>query len=178
MENQIAKWINDLKSDKIITIPTETVFGYAASLYSEKAIRDLMKLKSRDFNSGKVFTLVPENKDAIRKYAIIPKKAEILIDKYIPGEITLILPKNPEFKNFYFDHFDKIGIRIPNFENFDKILNEVGPILLTSANPKGGTPKLLRDIYHRRLSIVLTKISKLYVKVICILWYNMCYGKI
>ena len=138
MENQI---IADLLSEKIVTIPTETVEGYAVLLKSEKAIRNLMKLKDRDFDSGKIFTLVPESKDAISKYAIVPEEAQELIDKYIPGELTLILPKNPAFHHSYYDHFNTIGIRIPDHPLFPTLLKETGVLVLTSANPKGGTPK-------------------------------------
>ena len=59
-----------------------------------------MRMKERDFDSGKVFTLVPESKEAISKYVQVSEKAQKLIDKYMPGEITLILPKNPEFRHF------------------------------------------------------------------------------
>lgn len=140
MKNQI---IDDLLSGKIVTVPTETVEGYAVALSSEQGIRNLMKLKDRDFDSGKVFTLVPESKKVINKYVLIPDQAKPLINKYIPGELTLILPKNPEFKHFYFDHYDTIGIRIPDHPLFPKLLKTVGPIILTSANPRGGTPKSL-----------------------------------
>ena len=54
MKNQI---IADLLSNKIITVPTETVEGYAVSLNSELALRKLMQLKDRGFDSGKIFTL-------------------------------------------------------------------------------------------------------------------------
>ena len=97
MESQI---IADLLAGKIVTVPTETVEGYAVSLNSELAIRRLMKLKDRNFHSSKVFTLVPENKSAISKYAIISDPAKDLIEKYTPGELTLILPKNPNFHHF------------------------------------------------------------------------------
>lgn len=135
--------LKTLLSDGIATVPTETVEGYAVSLNSKKAIDDLMRKKDRGFESGKIFTLVPENVEAIQKYAIVPKAAETLISKYIPGEITIILPKNPQFKNYYYDHFDTIGIRIPDHPLFKKLLPETGPIILTSANPRGGTPKSL-----------------------------------
>lgn len=125
----------------VTTVPTETVEGYAVALSSEQGIRDLMKLKDRDFDSGKVFTLVPESIEAIKKYVIIPEQAKSLIEKYFPGELTLILPKNPNFHNFYYDHFDSIGIRIPNHPLFEDLLKENGAILLTSANPRGGTPR-------------------------------------
>ncbi len=138
MKNQI---ITNLINGKIVTIPTETVEGYSVSLKSKKAIRDLMGLKDRDFNSGKVFTLVPESITAISKYAIIPDAAKHLIDRYFPGELTLILPKNPDFHHFYYDHYNTIGLRIPDHPLFAKILPETGPLILTSANPRGGTPK-------------------------------------
>lgn len=138
MKNQI---ITDLLAGKIVTIPTETVEGYAVSFSSKQAIRDLMKLKSRYFNSGKIFTLVPPSTREISKYALISPRARTLIDKYIPGELTIILPKNPNFHHFYYDHYDTIGIRIPDHPLFAEILPQVGPLLLTSANPRGGTPK-------------------------------------
>ena len=138
MKNQI---IADLLAGKIVTIPTETVEGYAVSLNSEPAIQKLMKLKDRNYNSGKIFTLVPENKTKISEYCIIPKTAEPLIEKYIPGELTLILPKNPNFHHFYYDHYNTIGVRIPNHPLFAEILPQTGPLILTSANLRGGTPK-------------------------------------
>ena len=127
----------------VTTVPTETVEGYAVALSSEPGIRALMKLKNRDFDSGKIFTLVPESRAAISKYVIVPDAALTLINQYIPGELTIILPKNPNFHHFYYDHFDSIGIRIPNHPLFPKLLAENGALLLTSANKKGGTPKSL-----------------------------------
>ena len=135
--------IKALKSSQIATVPTETVEGYAVALNSKDGILNLMKLKNRDFDSGKIFTLVPENIDAISKYVIIPDTAKSLIKEHLPGELTLILPKNPDFHHFYYDHFNTIGIRIPAHPLFPKIAKEVGPILLTSANPRGGTPRTL-----------------------------------
>jgi tRNA threonylcarbamoyl adenosine modification protein (Sua5/YciO/YrdC/YwlC family) len=125
----------------VTTVPTETVEGYAVALSSEAGIRDLMRIKERGFDSGKVFTLVPESLEAISKYVVVSDLARELINRYFPGELTLILPKNPSFKHFYYDHFDTIGIRIPDHPLFPELLKENGAIILTSANPKGGTPK-------------------------------------
>ncbi len=149
MEKQI---IADLKAGKIVIVPTETVEGYAVALNSEQGIRELMKLKDRDFGAGKVFTLVPENKESIHKYALVPDEAKGLIEKYVPGELTLILPKNPEFRHFYYDHFDTIGVRIPDYALFEEILPKTGALLLTSANPRGGTPKSITG--HKPSTIV------------------------
>ena len=128
---------------QILTVPTETVEGYAVKLGDEAGIRALMRLKDRDFNSDKVFTLAPESKEAIKSYALISPLAARLIDKYFPGELTLILPKNPAFRHFYYDHYKTIGLRLPNYAPFLENLAASGPLILTSANPRGGTPKSL-----------------------------------
>ncbi len=149
MKNSI---VDALKTDEIVTIPTETVEGYAVSLNSEKAVRKLMKLKDRDFNSGKIFTLVPESIPTISKYVTVSPVAKTLIKKFVPGEITLILPKNPDFHHFYYDHYNTIGIRIPNHPLFSEILPKTGPLILTSANPRGGIPRTLTG--HKPSTIV------------------------
>ncbi|MDO4611716.1 MAG: L-threonylcarbamoyladenylate synthase [Candidatus Saccharibacteria bacterium] len=138
MKKQILK---SLKNNEIATVPTETVEGFAILLNSELALKELMSFKNRDFNSGKIFTLVPASPEEIEKYAIIPDSAKPLIEKYVPGELTLILPKNPDFKHPYYDHFNTIGIRIPNHPLFEELLPESGALILTSANKRGETPK-------------------------------------
>jgi len=137
---QTAQIIAALSAGRIVTIPTETVEGYAVRLNNVDAIHKLMRLKDRDYDSGKVFTLVPESARQIGQYVTIPKRAQPIIEQYIPGELTVILPKNPNFHHPYYDHYDTIGIRIPDHPLFAKILPVTGPLLLTSANPRGGTP--------------------------------------
>lgn len=125
----------------IARVPTETVEGYAVRLGDVEGIKELMRLKDRDFDSGKVFTLVPESVDAISKYALVSSAAQGLIERYFPGELTLILPKNPNFRHFYYDHFDTIGVRVPDYAPFQEFLTSNGPLVLTSANHRGGTPR-------------------------------------
>ena len=140
-DGDLAKIIKALQHDQIVTIPTETVYGYAVCLSSIQGIQDLMRLKNRAYDSGKVFTLVPVVKTDIANYAIIPEYAKAFIEQFVPGEITLIFRKNPSFCHPYYDHFDTIGIRIPNHPLFAELLPQTGSLLLTSANPRGGTPK-------------------------------------
>ncbi|MBQ3261370.1 threonylcarbamoyl-AMP synthase [Candidatus Saccharibacteria bacterium] len=137
--SQISKCLIE---GQVVALPTETVFGLAAALNSTKALEKLIYLKRRDLTSGKVFTLVPESVAAIKQYASLNKLAKSFIAKYIPGPITLILPKNPEFSHPYFDHFSTVGIRIPKSPLFASLLPETGPLFLTSANPRGDAPAL------------------------------------
>ncbi|MBQ8996629.1 threonylcarbamoyl-AMP synthase [Candidatus Saccharibacteria bacterium] len=132
--------LKTLSSGGVVALPTETVFGLAISLNSPTALEKLIYLKRRDLKSGKVFTFVPESREDIEKYAVVTKLARSFISRYIPGEITLILHKNPEFSHPYFNHFSTIGVRIPKSSLFSTLLPASGPLLLTSANPRGDSP--------------------------------------
>ncbi len=143
--------IKALKNGQVVALPTETVFGLAIALNSAKALEKLIFLKRRDLNSGKVFTLVPDSTAKIKDFAILTKPAREYITKYIPGELTLILNKNPEFNHPYFNHFTTVGIRIPASPLFATILPETGPLLLTSANPRGDQPAISSDEVARTL---------------------------
>lgn len=147
----VSEIVKALKNGQVVALPTETVFGLAIALNSAKALEKLIFLKRRDLNSGKVFTLVPEARAEIAKYAVLNKAARDYIAKYIPGELTLILNKNPEFNHPYFNHFTTIGVRIPASSLFSQLLPETGPLLLTSANPRGGQPAISSDEVKKML---------------------------
>ncbi len=129
-----------LEAGGVIGLPTETVWGLACALGSRKGIDKLMQIKDRDIESGKIFALVPSSIKEISDYVIVSKGAQQLINEYLPGPLTLILPKNPAFRHYYFDNFDTIGIRIPDFQLFHELLPDTGPLLLTSANRRGEEP--------------------------------------
>lgn len=150
-EEDTTSIVSALKNGQVVALPTETVYGLAISLHSATALEKLIYLKKRDIHSGKVFTLVPKSRDTIDTYAIIPKTAKKYITRYVPGELTLILEKNPDFHHPYFDHFDSIGIRIPDHPLFRAILERTGPLLLTSANPRGDQPATTSDILEQTM---------------------------
>lgn len=139
-QDNTSQIVKSLTSGQVVALPTETVFGLAICLNSASALEKLIYLKRRDLKSGKVFTLVPKDKADFATYAYLSKTARSLLAKYVPGELTMILPKNPEFSHPYFDHFSTVGLRLPKSTLFSKILPETGALLLTSANPRGDTP--------------------------------------
>ena len=153
----IDEIVERLRAGEVVALPTETVFGLACALNSEEGLAKLIQLKSREVSSGKVFTLVPRD---FQEFAVFAKTdrlkhirirsctpdsemaggeaktAEVWLVEHTPGAVTAILPKNPNFKHPYFDNFEKIGLRIPDYPLFRELLPLIGPILLTSANPR------------------------------------------
>ena len=143
-----------LNKGGILGVPTETVYGLAVKADNVAAIKKLLKLKNRAVGSGKVLTMMVSNVDEMRKYANMSFLATNLAYRYFPGELTMILPKRKGFMHPYFNNFDTIGIRIPEHDYMLNLLRETGPLLVTSANPRGEAPCYNSDELIERLPSV------------------------
>ncbi len=150
MEGAIAT----LNRGGVLAVPTETVYGLAVRLDNEPAILKLLTLKERPVDSGKILTMMLPSVKDIPKYAEIDRRHMNLARRYFPGELTLVLKKRPDFQHVYFNNFDTIGIRIPAHKYMLDLLKETGPLLVTSANPRGEVPcNHSREVETRMKSI-------------------------
>lgn len=129
-----------LQRGGILGVPTETVYGLAVRMDSEKGIKKLLELKDRPIDGEKALTMMLADVDQIKDYAAVERRHMNFARHYFPGELTIILPKREGFENYYFDRRDTIGIRIPAHEYMLQLIRENGPLLVTSANPRGETP--------------------------------------
>jgi len=130
-----------LDNGAILAVPTETVYGLAAKFDHQNAIDKLLAVKQRKTqNDNKVITLMLADTTDIAKYAQLNELATQISNQHFPGELTMVLPKNPDFQNYYFNHFQTIGVRIPNHTFMLELLKLTGPLLVTSANLRGLEP--------------------------------------
>ncbi len=129
-----------LDEGAILGVPTETVYGLAVKADNTEAIKKLLALKKRPVGGDKVLTMMVASVDDMFKYAKMNRSITNFARHYFPGELTMILPKNEKFTNPYFDKIDTVGIRIPEHKYMLDLLKESGPLLVTSANPRGERP--------------------------------------
>ncbi|MGB9749275.1 MAG: L-threonylcarbamoyladenylate synthase [Caldisericia bacterium] len=135
-----------LENDGIGIIPTDTIYGLCTNGLDINLIKKIYKIKKRDFN--KPLTLFVKNKDEIEKYAYVDEISKKLIEKFIPGEITIVLKKKENCPNVSLKKFDSIGFRIPNNKFIIELLNKISfPLATTSANISGKeTPQDLNGL--------------------------------
>ncbi len=91
-ENELNSVIKTLKNDGLVILPTETVYGLAASALSNKACKKIFDAKGRAQDNPLIVHVA--NKEMI--YNIVEKQNEIeekLINSFMPGPFTLILNK-------------------------------------------------------------------------------------
>ncbi|MFT4718127.1 MAG: L-threonylcarbamoyladenylate synthase [Rickettsiales bacterium] len=127
-----------LKSNGLVIFPTDTIYGIAADANSDLAIQKIYNLKKR--SNKKPIAIFLKNIIEIEKNFILNDLEREIIQKYIPGAITIILkPKNNnKFSKLLNQNNDSVAVRIPNHKFCLKLLNEFnGPIAISSSNVSG-----------------------------------------
>ncbi|MDR1197020.1 MAG: threonylcarbamoyl-AMP synthase [Candidatus Nomurabacteria bacterium] len=158
-QNQTDEIVAALCAGSVVALPTETVYGLATKYDNAAAIDKLAKIKNRTTSSGKIFTLMLPDVDKINDFALENALSRRLAKQYFPGELTFVLPKNPKFRNPYFDQFDTIGIRIPAHDWLLGLLKIAGPLIVTSANQRGAKPAITSDEVQQTMPDIDTLIT-------------------
>ena len=136
-EEELKRVVNILDNDGIIVFPTDTVYGIGCNCFSTKAIKKIFIYKNRPNN--KPINVLTNNYRKILSVAkeIKPKEKE-LINKYMPGALTIILKKNEAVPSLLTANLDTVGVRIPSNSIALKILESINyPLATTSANISG-----------------------------------------
>jgi L-threonylcarbamoyladenylate synthase len=124
-----------LDQNEVIAIPTETVYGLAASIYSRKAIESIYSIKNRPSTNPLIVHIKSESE--LFKYAQnIPLKAKFLAKNFWPGPLTLVLPKTDLVPNYITANSAMVAIRVPNHSLTLELLSVLDyPLAAPSANP-------------------------------------------
>jgi L-threonylcarbamoyladenylate synthase len=125
-----------LTNDQLVAFPTETIYGLGASALSDTAAKKIFELKGRPNDNPLIVHL--GEKSQISDYAFIENEIQQkIIDKLMPGPITLLLRKKDNISPIVCP-VPLVGIRLPSNEIAQKMLTTVGvPIAAPSANISG-----------------------------------------
>ena len=139
-QSEIEEVVTILKSDGVISVPTDTVYGICARINSSKAYLKLVSVKNRP--STKSFPVMCSDIEQIKSIAIVDEAALKLIKAFMPGPITLVLNKRPDVLSYINNagarETDELAIRMAPTPFLKELIKEVGsPLFLTSANKSG-----------------------------------------
>ena len=142
--NQIDEAATILKDGGLIAFPTETVFGFGVIFDNKPSYDRLIKVKRRP--PEKPFTLMLSDIDQIDKYACLDERAKKLINKYMPGQFTIIVKAKDNLPSYCVSQEGNVGIRIPDFDLVRNLIRRVEkPLLVPSANKSGEHPLTKSD---------------------------------
>lgn len=123
-----------LIAGELVAFPTETVYALGAVATSADAVRRVFEVKGRDANKA-LIVAVAKKGDIDKVAKNIPAKARALIDKLMPGALTLILDKADCIPSEVTAGGSSVAVRIPGNEIALKLIELTGkPVVVPSAN--------------------------------------------
>ncbi len=129
-----TKAIELLNSEKIVALPTETVYGLAGQVNSNKAIESIFITKKRpSFDPLIVHAAnIDQAKTCVSEWNPV---LQILAEEFWPGPLTLIAPKGPHISDTITAGLNTVGVRCPDHKVTLHILKTLSaPIAAPSAN--------------------------------------------
>lgn len=132
-KEKIQQIVKALKQGKTVVIPTDTAYGLAACALDTKAVRKVFAIKKRPLNNP--ISVIVRDLNMAKKIAYFDNRAKRIFKKFLPGPITLVVPKKKIVPDILTSGQPKVGIRI----SFDKVTRAIMkkinfPITATSAN--------------------------------------------
>jgi len=126
-----------MKEGGVIAYPTETFYGLGADIGNPQALEKIYAIKGRDFN--KPISIIIGNREDLATFARdITPAAEILMDRFWPGGITLLFKASQDVPRKLTAKTGKIGIRLSSNPIATLLAQSLsGAITATSANRSG-----------------------------------------
>ena len=126
-----------IKSGGVISFPTRYLYGLGADAFNADAVDRVFKIKQRPYNKP-LLVLVDKLKDLTRLVRNVPSVATHIMERFWPGEVTIVFEAKDSLPENLTAGTDRIGVRMPEHPVALALTNSVkGPITATSANITG-----------------------------------------
>jgi len=145
IQKQVEKGIAILKRGGIVAFPTDTVYGLGAWAGNQQAVERVYQVKERPQNIA--LPLLLARTSQISEVAEpVPQIAWLLAHKFLPGALTLVLPRANSVPDIVTARGMTVAVRIPAHPVPVALVEGLGaPIIGTSANLSGKPSALTAD---------------------------------
>ena len=128
-----------------MAFPTDTVYGLGAAANLPQAIEKIYQVKQRQHD--KALPLLLEDISQISEVACrVSETAWLLARTFLPGALTLVLPKSDSVLDIISGGGQTVAVRVPAHAIPVALVNGLGtPIVGTSANISGHPSPLTAD---------------------------------
>jgi L-threonylcarbamoyladenylate synthase len=128
-----------LRNGDVVAIPTETVYGLAASIASHDGLKKIFALKERPFFDP-LIVHVASFEQAKSVVSEFPPLADFLTRWFWPGPLTVVLPKASNIDPVITSGLETVAVRYPAHPLAQDLIRLVGsPLAAPSANKFGRT---------------------------------------
>ncbi len=125
-----------LKNGGLVAFPTETVYGLGANALDADAAKKIYAAKGRPSDNPLIIHLADAS-DA-QKYAYTTPDFDALAERFMPGPLTVILPKRDNIPSEVTGGLESVAVRVPVHPTANALIRAAGvPIAAPSANISG-----------------------------------------
>ncbi|OGO00319.1 MAG: threonylcarbamoyl-AMP synthase [Chloroflexi bacterium RBG_13_51_52] len=127
---------NLIMKGEVIVCPTDTGYAFAANALNTRAVAKVFHLKGRSYSNP--IHIAVQSIDEAEKYAHVSEAVRHLATHYLPGALTLVLPKKDVVPAVLVAGLDSVGVRVPDNRVILRLAEITGrPLTSTSANVSG-----------------------------------------
>jgi len=144
-EIDLSNVISSLKHGNVVVYPTDTLYALGADVFNESAVKKIFNLKQRPLHVS--LPVAVSNIKDIHRIAKITSLSEFLINRFLPGKLTLIMQKKPIVPDIVTGGLTTVAVRIPDNIIALQLLSKFGPLTVTSANiHRQKTAQVIKEI--------------------------------
>ena len=135
----IAAAAEAVRRGEVVVMPTDTVYGVGVDAFAADAVAAVLTAKGRG-REMPLPVLVPNPQTVDGLAADVPDYARDLIQAFWPGPLTLVLHAQSSLMWDLGETNGTVALRMPENDAALRLLTEVGPMAVTSANLSGKPP--------------------------------------
>jgi L-threonylcarbamoyladenylate synthase len=135
----LSELVAALDRGACVILPADTGYMFAVDALSAGAIENLFAIKQRSLGNP-IHVAVASLRQA-EALVHMGDKARRLMEHFLPGALTVVMPKKEHVPDLLAAHTGNLGIRIPNSPAVLQLCAELGrPVTATSVNYAGEPP--------------------------------------
>ena len=136
-----------IKNGELVVFPTETVYGLGANAYDSAAVKKIFEAKGRPQDNPLIVHIsrVEEVREIARD---IPEVFYTLAERFMPGALTVVLPRSERIPDIVTAGGDTVAVRMPDNAFARELIARSFPLAAPSANrSKHVSPTSAKHVY-------------------------------
>lgn len=136
-----------IKNGELVVFPTETVYGLGANAYDAAAVKKIFEAKGRPQDNPLIVHIsrVEEVREIARD---IPDVFFTLAERFMPGALTVVLPRSERIPDIVTAGGDTVAVRMPDNAFARELIARSFPLAAPSANrSKHVSPTSAKHVY-------------------------------
>lgn len=152
--------IECLQDGGVIIYPTDTIYGLGCDIFNHKAVERIAKIKNVDFKKIHLSFICADLSDLSKYTKSISTPLYRILKQYLPGPFTFILSASKEVPKILQNKKSTIGLRIPDNNICNTLVNELGRPILSTSLPgemveEYTNPELMYENFKNLVDIVV-----------------------